>query len=152
MSFMGDLSLSTFTQRINSSLIQSLRSIHLVWPSRLKYHIHSRFKGQFTTFRQLWPGPHSDLAVAKAEWEELWQSFSQIGLVRSLRITIYDVHSVVRPLSVFPLNEMLPALHNVRAEEFVVEAWGVEERIEERSADRPFQLHYRPDLAYQTLP
>ena len=118
----------------------------------MKHHIHSRFKGQLTATRDLISvGPSSDLATIKAEWEELWQSFSQIGLVRSLRVTIYDVHSIVRPISVFPLNEMLPALQNVRAEEFIVEAWGVEERVEEPSAGCSFQLHYRPDLAYQIV-
>ena len=112
-------------------------------------HVFSRFNGHSTTHREFWTPPESDVQLAEAEWEELWRSFSQIGLVKRLHVTIFQVRSMTDGTNVFSTDKLLSALQNVRANEFLVEAWAEVEKIEEPSAERPFRLHYNPALGGQ---
>jgi hypothetical protein len=109
-------------------------------------HVWSTSDGHSMTRREFWTPPEPDTIVAKAEWEELWRSFSQIGCVKRLHVTIFQVRSRIDGTSIISTDDLLPALQNIRANEFLVEAWGKVERIEEASAERPFRLHYNPAL------
>jgi hypothetical protein len=148
---------SGFPNRGSLYLIQSLQLVHLVWPSWWKMHVYSsinhfRYRNGGSTLirhQEFWTPPQPDHSLAKAEWEELWQSFSRIGVVKRLHVTMFQVRSMVDALNVFSVDELLPALCNVRAKEFFVEVWGNEARIEEPSAERPFWLHYNPALRGQ---
>jgi hypothetical protein len=149
VSFIGSLPLSIFTRTIDASFIQSLQLIHLVWPSWWKMHVFSRSIGHSRTHCEFWTPPEPEASLAKAEWNELWRLFSQIGSVKRLHVTIFQVRSVPDGTTVFSAEELLPALQNIRANEFLVEAWAEMERIEEPSAERPFRLHYTPALGGQ---
>jgi hypothetical protein len=97
-------------------------------------------------FREFWMPPEPDPLVTMEEWKELWQSFSKIGIVRHLHITIFQVCSIPERTSTFQADDLLLPLQSVRAREFLVEIWGNEERIEEPSAGRPFRFHLNPAL------
>jgi hypothetical protein len=122
--------------------------IHLVWPSWWKpqYEGHD-LNGSPSIYREFWMPPEPDATVAKAEWEGLWRLFTGIGLVKRLHITIFQVYTIREGTNVFNLDEILLPLKDVKAIEFLVEAWGEEERIDEPTAERPFRLHLNPALS-----
>ena len=98
------------------------------------------------THREFWTLLKSNVSVVKAEWNELWRLFSQIGLVKRLHVTNFHERSMIDGTNVFPAEDLLPALQGVRANEFLVEAWAKVEKIKEPSAEHPFRLHYNPAI------
>ncbi|KAF2421795.1 hypothetical protein EJ08DRAFT_653348 [Tothia fuscella] len=162
ISFIGERSLSLFTLKVDHSLIRSLQLIHLVWPSWWKPHSWFRWTAGKVRRYEFWYPPEPEPSVAKAEWEELWRLFSQMGPVKRLYVTIfqtcsitkrsdgsidlYHAHRVGDQENVISIDKLLPALHSVRADEFFVEVYAEKESVEEPSANRPFRLHYNPAL------
>jgi hypothetical protein len=134
---------------IDPSLIQSLQLIYLVWPSWRKLHVYSRMNKHSRTHREFWTLLESNVSVVKAECNELWRLFSQIGLVKRLHVTIFQVRSMTDGTNVFPAEDLLPALQGVRANEFLMEAWAKVEKSKQPSAEHPFRLHYNPAIGGQ---
>lgn len=122
MSFVRERPLSVFIRSINPSLMQSLQTIHLFWPSWWKMQVYSRILhctriGTGRMRRKFWPPPEPDFIVAKTEWEDLWFSFSRIGLVKRPLVTIFQVwRSSADPTTFILINELLPTLSSVKRE------------------------------------
>lgn len=83
---------------------------------------------------------HPNYIDAKAEWEEIWQKVAMLGRLTKLHVTIF------REPGMHP-DVLLPALCDVQADEFFVEAWGDEERTQEPTDQMPFRISYNPLLS-----
>ncbi|KAF2429097.1 hypothetical protein EJ08DRAFT_306846 [Tothia fuscella] len=92
INFIGERPLSLFTLK----LIRSLQLIHLVWPSWWKPHPWSDWTNNIVRRYEFWYPPEPEPPVAKAEWEELWRLFSQMGPVKRLHVTIFQTCSITK--------------------------------------------------------
>ena len=81
-------------------------------------HVYSRINKHSRTHREFWTLLESNVSVVKAEWNELWMLFSQIGLVKPLHVTIFHERSMIDGINVFPAEDLLPALQGVREMNF----------------------------------
>lgn len=149
MSFVGTRPLSLFLDTIDTGSMTRLRCLHITWPSWWRSHtvawsINMRTHHDCT----YWPPPDSDSSVALASWTNLWNDIAAIGTLNCIHVTIFQVPDG-RGYHVFFQNEdLLAPLKHIKARKFVVELYGSDERVRERTLDIPFELHYHPNLGY----